>query len=342
MSMLEVNDLAVYYDDEGDAVQAVDGISFELEEGENLGIVGESGCGKSTLAKSIIGILPDNGYIDAGKISFYDEDLTSVSKHRRRELRWEEIALIAQSAMNALDPVYTVRKQIIEAIEVHRPKVGKHEANEMVDEVFDLVGLDYARGDDYPHQYSGGMRKRAMIAMALVLKPSLILADEPTTALDVIMQDQILKRISDIQSEVNSSMIVITHDVAVVAETCDRVIVMYAGEIVEEGPVEDIFNHPYHPYTLGLKSAFPNIREEEQNLVSIAGTPPNLINPPQGCRFAARCPMATEMCLEQNPPMVQIENQRSKCHYADQIDERLRPHANDEQTWNQAGILGDD
>ena len=335
MAMLEVEDLEVYYDSEGGPVQAVDGVSFELEAGENLGIVGESGCGKSTLAKAIIGILPKNGYINGGEIRFEGEDLTDMPEKRRRKLRWDEISMIAQSAMNALDPVYTIREQIMEAIDAHHPEMNRTEAQERIDEMFDLVGLDRERQTDYPHQFSGGMRQRAMIAMALVLEPSLILADEPTTALDVIMQDQILKRINGIQADINSAMVVITHDVAVVAETCDRVVVMYAGEIAEEGPAEDIFERPYHPYTIGLKSAFPNIRESNQDLVSIGGHPPDLQNPPTGCRFAPRCPLATEVCVEEDPPFYEQGDLRSACHHVDEVDGELRPVAHRAETWHE-------
>ncbi|TYL36952.1 ABC transporter ATP-binding protein [Natronococcus pandeyae] len=335
MSVLEVSDLEVYYETESAPAQAVDGVSFSIEEGENLGIVGESGCGKTTLAKAIIGILPDEGYVNRGSIEFDGRDLTEMSEAERRRYKWEEISMIAQSAMNALDPVYTIHEQIVEAIETHRPGTGRTESNEIVAEMFDLVGLDPERADDYPHQFSGGMRQRAMIAMALALEPSLVLADEPTTALDVIMQDQILKRIGEIQSDINSSMMVITHDVSVVAETCDRVIVMYAGKIAEEGPVEEIFGNPYHPYTIGLKRAFPNIRQSDQDLLSIAGYPPELTDPPSGCRFAERCPIATDECRTVEPEAQQQGDLRTYCHYADEIDDGFRSRADDPETWEE-------
>ena len=335
MSLLEVDNLEVYYETEDGPARAVDDVSFSLEEGENLGIVGESGCGKTTLAKAIIGILPNEGYVNGGSIRFRGDDLTEITEPERRRLKWEEISMIAQSAMNALDPVYTINEQIVEAVETHRPGTGRVEAQEIVTEMFELVGLDPERADDYPHQFSGGMRQRAMIAMALALDPGLVLADEPTTALDVIMQDQILKRISQIQEEINSSMVVITHDVSVVAETCDRVIVMYAGQIAEEGPVEQLFDQPYHPYTIGLKRAFPNIRMSDQDLLSIAGYPPELVDPPSGCRFRDRCPMATERCAESFPQAHRIGDLRSYCHHAEDIDDELRPRADDPQTWNQ-------
>ena len=333
MSVLEVRDLEVHYETDGEPVRAVDGLSFTIEEGQNLGIVGESGCGKSTLAKAILGILPKNGFINAGEIRFKGEDLTEMSDKKRRSYMWDEISMIPQSAMNALDPVYTVREQIVESIEEHRRGVEKARANETVDELFDLVGLDPARADDYPHQFSGGMRQRAMIAMSLSLDPALILADEPTTALDVIMQDQILKRIGTIQDEINSSMMVITHDVSVVAETCDRVLVMYAGKLAEIGPVEEIFETPYHPYTVGLKRAFPNIQQPDQTLISMPGYPPDLAPPPTGCRFAARCPLATETCFEEAPPAVRTGNLETRCHHTDRVDSELRPYAGELRVW---------
>jgi len=335
MSLLEVENLEVYYETEEGPAQAVDDVSFTLDEGENLGIVGESGCGKTTLGKSILRLLDDNGYIAEGDINFKNKDLASLSPAEIRDVRWAEISTIPQSSMNSLDPVYTIREQIVEAIETHRPGTGRVEATETVTEMFELVGLNPDRADDYPHQFSGGMRQRAMIAMALALEPSLILADEPTTALDVIMQDQILKRISGIQDEINSSMVVITHDVSVVAETCDRVLVMYAGQVAEEGPVEEIFERPYHPYTIGLKGAFPNIRMSDQDLLSIKGYPPELIDPPEGCRFAERCPLADERCRREEPEAHYMNELRTYCHYAEDVDRDLRPRADRTETWEQ-------
>jgi peptide/nickel transport system ATP-binding protein len=334
--MLKINNLSVNYDSNDGTVEAVDEVDIELDKGENLGIVGESGCGKSTLAKAILGVLPSNGYVESGTIEFQETDLVSISDREQREYKWEEISMIPQSAMNALDPVYTIREQIIEAIDIHRPK--EPNPDEIVDEMFKLVGLDPDRADQYPHQFSGGMRQRAMIAMSLALDPALILADEPTTALDVIMQDQILKRISSIQDDIDSSMLIITHDVAVVAETCDRVAVMYAGEIVEKGTVEQIFGEAYHPYTIGLQNAFPDIDKPDQDLISISGYPPKLVDPPTGCRFASRCPMATEKCEHESPPLEQVdqinEDHWSACHHLDRLDTDLRPKAEQAETWN--------
>ena len=337
MTVLDVKDLEVYYNSEDGTVQAVDGVSFSIEQGENFGIVGESGCGKSTLANAIIGTLPNNGYINGGEIHFKNKDLQQISERERRDIRWEEISLIPQSAMNALDPVYTIREQIIEAIQTHRSSIPIQEANAIVEDMFDLVGLDYERAEEYPHQFSGGMKQRAMIAMALSLDPTLVLADEPTTALDVIMQDQILKSIAQIQDQVKSSMVIITHDVAVIAETCDRVAVMYAGEIVEQGPVEKIFEQPYHPYTIGLNNAFPNIRKSDQNLVSIPGSPPNLVDPSGGCRFADRCPLSSNKCVNETPPKEDVGAIQAHCHHLDKIDSKLRPVAADPETWKTEG-----
>jgi peptide/nickel transport system ATP-binding protein len=333
--MLDITDLHVEYESSEGIIEAVDGVSIELERGENLGIVGESGCGKSTLAKAILGTLPPNGYVNSGSVEFNGTDLVELPNKKHNEYKWEQISMIPQSAMNALDPVYTIREQIIEAIEIHR--AGEPEPQNIVDEMFELVGLDPDRADQYPHQFSGGMRQRAMIAMSLALEPALILADEPTTALDVIMQDQILKRINSIQQEIDSSMLIITHDVAVVAETCDRVAVMYAGEIVEEGYVGQIFGEAYHPYTIGLQNAFPNVNEPEQDLISISGYPPSLADPPDGCRFASRCPMATEKCRDENPELEQVyevsADHRTACHHSNRIGKELRPRAQQTETW---------
>ena len=332
-SVLTVEDLEVYYETDAGPAQAVDGVSFDLQPGETLGIVGESGCGKTTLAKSIIGILPSNGYVNNGRIQFNGSNLTELSEEARRQTKWEDISMIPQSAMNGLDPVYTIREQIVETIETHRPGTGRVEADRTVDEMFDLVGLDPERADEYPHQFSGGMRQRAMIAMALALDPDLILADEPTTALDVIMQDQILNRIETMQNETQSSMLVITHDVSVVAETCDRVLVMYAGQVAEQGPVEDIFGEPYHPYTIGLTQAFPDIRKSDQDLMSMDGTPPELVDPPSGCRFADRCPLATDRCRTERPPEEINGATHTFCHHTDKIGSENSRMTNRSDVW---------
>jgi len=267
MSLLDINDLSIQYRTQEGPINAVRNVSFSIGENETFGLVGESGCGKSTIAKGILRILPPNGEITNGSVdlnlSNRTVDLATTDMKTLREIRWDEVSMIAQSAMNALDPVYTIGEQIVEAIQIHEDTSTK-EARERTRELFEMVGLDPERIDSYPHQLSGGMRQRAMIAMALALEPSLILADEPTTALDVITQDHILEEINELKERLGSSMLIITHDISVVAETCDRVGVMYGGELVEVGPIEEVFVNPEHPYTLGLLNAFPTIEGEER------------------------------------------------------------------------------
>lgn len=304
MTLLDVTNLSVEYRTRETVVKAVNNVDFSVSEGENFGLVGESGCGKSTIAKSILRILPDNGHITSGSIQFEgtDVNLATVDGPRLRETRWAHISLISQTAMNALDPVYTVSEQIMEAIRLHED-VSKSEVRERVVDLLEKVGLDPRRKDSYPHQLSGGMRQRAMIAMALALEPELIIADEPTTALDVITQDHILEEINDLTEELGNSLIVITHDISVIAETCDRVGVMYGGELVEVGPVKEVFTNPQHPYTLGLINAFPTIEGDQEELITMPGEPPNLEQPPQGCNFAERCPYSEPACETDDPPL---------------------------------------
>lgn len=333
MTLLDVENLHVVYDAEPD-VHAVRGVSFSLDEGENLGIVGESGCGKTTVAKAILRALPDNGRITEGSIRFDGQDITELSQKELRELRWEEIAMITQSAMNSLNPVYTIGDQIREAIQAHE-KASDADAYGRARELLDVVGIDEDRVDDYPHQLSGGMRQRAIIAMSLALDPRLIIADEPTTALDVIVQEQILHRIDELQKEIRSSMIMVTHDISVVAETCDKVVVMYGGEVMEAGSVEDIFYDPHHPYTLGLSNAFPSIDGEPKDLISIPGSPPDLSDPPEGCPFAPRCPFATPECTSAElPKVVPNEGHRVYCHEPVAFDE-MKERADDKELWQQ-------
>jgi oligopeptide/dipeptide ABC transporter ATP-binding protein len=312
MTVLEVNDLHVVYESDPD-VHAVRGVSFTVEEGENVGLVGESGCGKTTIAKAIMGALPSNGRITQGEILFDGRDITDLSASELKELRWEEMSMVSQSAMNSLDPVYTVGAQIREAMQAHRD-VSKDEAREKARDLLDLVGIERDRVDSYPHQLSGGMRQRAIIAMALALDPKLIIADEPTTALDVIIQEQVLYRIRELQQEFRSSMLMITHDISVVAETCDKVVVMYGGEMMEAGSTEQIFRDADHPYTLGLQNAFPSVAGEKKDLISIPGSPPDLANPPSGCPFQSRCPFATGKCDQPLPVVEPEEGHRVRCH----------------------------
>ncbi|MBN1179243.1 MAG: ABC transporter ATP-binding protein [Anaerolineae bacterium] len=283
-------------------VFAVDDVSFHVARGESVGLVGESGCGKTSIAISLLKLLPDNARIIKGQILLNGVDLVPLSETEVRQHRWRRISMVFQAAMNALNPVYTVEEQILEAMQQHLPDMSDAEMTQKVDDLFRLVDLDPQFKNQYPHQYSGGMRQRAVIAMALSCDPDIILADEPTTALDVIVQDALLKRIRKIQEDLNMAMIYISHDIAVIAEVSDRVGVMYAGRMAEMAPTESIFHRPIHPYTMGLMSAFPSIVGEKTELVTLPGEPPDLLNPPPGCRFSPRCPYASTICTEQAPP----------------------------------------
>ncbi|MBW1993288.1 MAG: ABC transporter ATP-binding protein, partial [Deltaproteobacteria bacterium] len=275
MSLLEIRNLKIHYRTKTGIVKAVDDVSFSIERGGTLGLVGESGCGKTTIAKAIMRLLPRNGMIAGGEILFDGRNLVNLSDEELRKYRWENVAMISQSAMNSLNPVARVGSQLIEAIQAHR-QVSVEQATRRMEEVFELVGLSIERARDYPHQFSGGMKQRAVIAMALLLNPELIIADEPTTALDVLVQDQIILKIKELLNKLNNAMILITHDIAVVAETCERMVVMYAGKIMEHADTDDIFYNPYNPYTLGLQNAFPSVKGERKELISIPGYPPLL------------------------------------------------------------------
>lgn len=332
MALFQVHHLKTFFKIQNGFARAVDDVSFTIEQGKNLGLVGESGCGKTTVAKSIIRVLPPNGRTVGGKVIFKGRDLLSLSNEEMRKVRWRDISIISQSAMNALDPVYKVGDQIVEAILAH-VKMSRTEALDRSCQLFSLVGIDHQRLSAYPHQFSGGMRQRAIIAMSLALNPSLIIADEATTALDVIVQDQILRRISLLQKKFNASMIMITHDISVIAETCDKAAVMYAGKIIELGTTVGVLKKPFHPYTMGLKNAFPNIRGEKQDLISIPGAPPNLVDPPTGCRFYQRCPFSLEICHVEEPPLVQVDtDQFAACHRVAEADE-LRELSTKKETW---------
>ncbi|MGE5618730.1 MAG: ABC transporter ATP-binding protein [Sphingomonadaceae bacterium] len=335
--MLEVRNLKTYFKTKAGYAQAVDDVSFTIQPGENFGLVGESGCGKTTAAKSIIKLLPPNGEIVGGQILYKGRDLVKLTNEEMQKVRWKEISMISQSAMNSLDPVYRVGDQIVEAIQAHEP-VSRAEAMDRAKELFGLVGIDAKRLKDYPHQFSGGMKQRSIIAMSLALNPGLIIADEPTTALDVIVQDQILRRIKSLLESHRASMILITHDISVVAEMCDRVAVMYAGKIMEWGDVVTVFKRPFHPYTLGLQNAFPNVHGPKQELISIPGTPPKLVNPPTGCRFAARCPFAIDRCREEEPAMVEVgSGHQAACHRLEMID-WMRVEAAKKENWDKVGV----
>ena len=337
MALLEIKNLKVYYRTKRGEARAVDDITFNVQAGGTLGLVGESGCGKTTIAKAVMRLLPKNGYIAGGSIMFNGRDLAKLNLADIRKYRWEEIAMISQSAMNALNPVARVGNQLVEAMRAHR-NVSRAQAQARLAEVFELVGINLERARDYPHQFSGGMKQRAVIAMALLLEPDLILADEPTTALDVLVQDQIIVKIKELLARLNNAMILITHDIAVVAETCERMVVMYAGKVMEHADTESIFYEPYNPYTLGLQNAFPNVQGARKELISIPGFPPSLINPPPGCRFAPRCPFAIEVCKEEEPELAEVgPDHFSACHRAKDI-ELIREQAKAETTWQEKEI----
>jgi peptide/nickel transport system ATP-binding protein len=305
---LSVYNLVMHYQTRKGDVSAVDGVSFDLARGESLGLVGESGCGKTSIAFSLMRLLPDNGKIKDGYILLGGKDVVAMDYSELLNVRWKQIAMVFQAAMNALNPVYTVGDQIIEAMDYHFDQISKLQARERIAGLFDLVGLDPVLMDRYPHEFSGGMRQRAVIAMALSCDPEIIIADEPTTALDVIVQDRILKRIRTLQKELNMGMIYISHDIAVIAEVSDRIGVMYAGRMAELADTVEIFRRPLHPYTYALLSAFPSIKGPRRELKTLPGEPPDLLNPPTGCRFHPRCPYATEQCTNSQPKYEDLGN----------------------------------
>ena len=306
MALLEVENMSIGYNTKKGYLKAVEGVSFTLEEGASLGFVGESGCGKTTIGMALMGLLPPNGSVREGRILFEGKNTLRMSDEEIRKIRWRKMAMIFQAAMNALNPVQRVGNQIAEAILVHNPSVGKEEAMGQVEALFELVGIPRDRLRDYPHQYSGGMKQRAVIAMALACHPKLIIADEPTTALDVIVQSQILGEIKDLQKEFNLSIIFISHDISIVADMCKDICVMYAGQLVEFGPREEVFESPSHPYTKALLSSFPTVTGKKSDLIPIPGETPNLVIPPAGCRFCDRCSGPGPSCQAEAPEWVEI------------------------------------
>ncbi|WP_432667680.1 ABC transporter ATP-binding protein [Wukongibacter baidiensis] len=297
-------------------VQAVRGVSFTVNKGEAIGIVGESGSGKSVTSMSVMKLLQYPGKIKSGEVLFKGEDIVKKSDKEMMAIRGNEIAMIFQDPMTSLNPVYTIGDQIIEAIRRHQG-LDKKAAKEKAIEMLRLVGIPSpeTRVDNYPHEFSGGMRQRAMIAIALSCEPDLLIADEPTTALDVTIQAQILELMKDLKDKINTSIILITHDLGVVADVCSRIIVMYGGLIMEEGTAEEIFYDPKHPYTMGLLKSIPRLDlEQKKRLIPVEGTPPDLIKPPVGCPFASRCPYTMKICTEHRPPYFEpSKGHRSMC-----------------------------
>ena len=321
--LLKVEDLKVSFFTPAGEVKAVDGISYSLGYNEVMGIVGESGSGKSVEAYSIIGLLQNPGRVIGGSIEFEGENLLEYTPEQMRQFRGNKVSMIFQNPMTCLNPVYTIGNQLMEALTCHDKTISRETARNKAIEMLELVGINNAekRMNQYPHEFSGGMRQRAMIAMALICSPKLLIADEPTTALDVTIQAQILELMKDLQRKENTSIIFITHNLGVVAEICDRVSVMYAGRIVEQGKVNDIFYNPQHPYTRRLLQSIPRLDEEnDERLIPIEGTPIDLLNPPQGCNFGPRCTECMKICLRQKPPFAQVgEDHISACwlHFKD-------------------------
>ena len=300
--VLSVRDLRVWYGTEGDPVRAVDGVSLDIRAGETLGLVGESGCGKSTLGRAILGLLPEGAAL-AGQIRYRDRDLAGVAPNELRELRGPDLGLIFQEPMTRLDPLVTIEDHFLETLRTHRPELDRDEMRRRSLETLAGMGIPPTRFRQYPHEFSGGMRQRIMIAMALVLQPKVVIADEPTTALDVIVEAQILAILADLRRNFDAALLLITHNLGIVAEACDRVAVMYAGEIVEEGEAGELFAEPAHPYTRELLRSIISLRTT--GLHYIPGAPPSLVDPPPACRFHPRCPNAMRVCAERHPIEVQ-------------------------------------
>ncbi len=318
MAILEVRHLSIdYLGDDGSPMHAVEDVSFEVQKGRSLALVGESGCGKTTTMLALLRLLPAEGRIVSGQILCSGVDLLQISEAEMRRYRWSRVALIFQGAMNALNPVRKIGDQIAEAITLHSP-VDKRTARLRVGELMEMVGIAPDRAGQYPHQFSGGMRQRAMIAMALACKPDVLIADEPTTALDVMIQAQILDLLQHLQEQLGLSVVLVTHDLGVVAELCDDVLIMYGGMVAEYGDIDTIFNQPMHPYTQRLLEAFPDVNAPLATLASIPGYPPPLNALPPGCRFEPRCHRRTDLCAAVTPQVRELKPGHSvACHHAE-------------------------
>ncbi|MEW2070397.1 ABC transporter ATP-binding protein [Streptomyces sp. NPDC007346] len=316
--LLEVRDLHVEFHTREGVAKAVNGVDYSVAEGETLAVLGESGSGKSVTAQAVMGILDmPPGRITGGEILFKGQDLLKLKPEERRKIRGQEMAMIFQDALSSLNPVLTVGEQLGEMFVVHRG-MSRKEARARSVELMERVRIPAAkeRVGNYPHQFSGGMRQRIMIAMAMALEPSLIIADEPTTALDVTVQAQVMELLAELQRELNMGLILITHDLGVVADVADKIAVMYAGRIVETAPVHEIYKAPAHPYTKGLLQSIPRLDQKGQELYAIKGLPPNLLHIPPGCAFNPRCPMAQDVCRSDVPPLYEVdEERRSACHF---------------------------
>jgi len=331
--LLEVEDLHIRYETETGGIAAVTDASFAIDDGEYHGLVGESGCGKSTIAKSIIGGLDANGRVSAGTIRYRGEEIQDFTDDEYSErIRWKNISMIPQASMNSLDPVMRIHKQALDLAEVHTDW-SEEKTMDRLEELFDIVGLPPDRMRDYPHQFSGGMQQRVVIALALLLEPDLIIADEPTTALDVIMQDQVMAYLQNIKEDIDVSLLMITHDISLVFEECDSMTVMHGGQVAESGSIRDVFYDPRHPYSILLQKTFPDIRYPDQELTTIEGTPPILSGEVSECTFADRCPWAKPECREDAPPLEPTEgnpahvNSCIRSHEMDQLAAEETRHA---------------
>jgi len=315
VDLLKVENLRMYYNTIRGNVKAVDDVSFTVSTRESLGLAGESGCGKTSAALSVMRLLPSNGRIVDGAITLDGDDITKMGdKEIRQKIRWKRISMIFQGAMNALHPTYTIGHQIAEAMLEHEA-INKKEALGRAGKLLEVVGIESQKTNRYPHELSGGMKQRVVTAMALACNPDLVIADEPTTALDVIVQAQVLRVMKELQSRLDLSWILITHDLSMIAETCTNAAIMYAGKIVEYGDVVPMFKEPLHPYTQKLILAFPSVIGPKMELSSIHGFPPDLLNPPKGCRFHPRCPQAMDICRTNDPPFVKSsKDQYVACH----------------------------
>jgi len=324
--LLEVDDLVMHYKIKAGDVSAVDNVSFTIHQGEAVGLVGESGCGKTSAALSLLRLLPANAEYISGEIRLNGDDLLQLTEEKMRERRWKDIAMVFQGAMNSWNPVYRVGDQIREVLDTHyRGQMTIEEQDRHIEALFRSVGLPAEMADRYPHEFSGGMRQRAVIAMALACSPDLIIADEPTTALDVIVQDQILRELKRIQAEMGMSILYISHDIAVIAEVTDSLGVMYAGKLVEYGPTSEVFSRPRHPYAYLLLRSTPSITGPRRKLAPLEGEPPDLLKPPTGCRFHPRCPFATEKCVVDEPPLEEISaGHRVACWNYEEVPELER------------------
>lgn len=302
-AFLNVQNLVVEYNTTEESVKAVNGVSFTLKRGTTLGLVGETGAGKTTIARSIMSILPvPPAVVRNGKIFLNNEDILQMKEKKLRSIRGNQIAMIFQDPMTALNPVFTIGDQVGETIQIHE-HISKQEAAKRAGDLLEMVGIPRERAAEYPHQFSGGMKQRVVIAMALACNPELLIADEPTTALDVTIQAQVLELMMKLRDQFDTAMLLITHDFGIVAEVCDEVAVVYAGEIVESGTKEDLFDHPMHPYTVGLMGAIPSLNKKQRRLEAIEGLTPDPTDLPEGCKFCPRCPYATEACSKQIPEL---------------------------------------